>query len=318
MPSAGVPYRPLVSAVIIFFQAERYLEDAVASVLAQTYPEWELLLVDDGSTDGAGRIARRYAAEHPERVRYLHHPERRNRGMSASRNLGLAHARGEYIGFLDADDVWLPHKLERQVEVLSSEGTAQVTFGPTQLWHGWTGNESDAVRDTVREIGTSPGLYEPGALLRLYLRDVALTPATCSVLIRRDAFARIGRFEERFTGLYEDQAFFIKAYLKLSCYVTGEVLDRYRQHDDSHSAGALRAGRYSTERPTPALTGLLFWCARYLATERVADPSIWAPLLRKLAAIGLNRALDLINPGAKRLLALWYGLTGLHRGRGDA
>ena len=96
---------PLVTTIIIFLDAERYFEEAIASVFAQTYPHWELLLVDDGSTDGSTAIARHYAMQYQTRVRYLEHPGHQNRGMSATRNLGVKHARGRYIAFVDADDV---------------------------------------------------------------------------------------------------------------------------------------------------------------------------------------------------------------------
>src|SRR5438093_8888063 len=107
---------PLVSSIIIFFNAEKYFAEAIDSALAQTYPNWELILCDDGSTDGSTQIARKYAERYPDRVRYCEHEGHVNRGMSATRNLGLRHARGELIAWLDADDVWLPHKLARQVE----------------------------------------------------------------------------------------------------------------------------------------------------------------------------------------------------------
>src|SRR5438128_12540181 len=98
--------KPLVSAIIIFLNAEQFIQEAIESVFAQTYDNWELLLVDDGSTDGSTAIARSYLERHPRRVRYLEHSEHANRGMSASRNIGSRYARGEYIAFLDADDVW--------------------------------------------------------------------------------------------------------------------------------------------------------------------------------------------------------------------
>lgn len=85
---------PLVSVVTIFLDAERFIEEAIESVFAQTYDRWELLLVDDGSTDRSRDVARRYAARYPSRVRYLEHPGHQNRGMSPSRNLGIAHAAG--------------------------------------------------------------------------------------------------------------------------------------------------------------------------------------------------------------------------------
>jgi glycosyltransferase involved in cell wall biosynthesis len=281
---------PVVSAIIIFYNGKRFLGEAIDSVLAQTYPSWELLLVDDGSADGASEIARDYAARHPERIRYLEHAGHRNRGMSASRNVGLQNSRGALVTFLDSDDVWLPEKLARQVAIVDAHPDAQMTFGPTRLWFGWTGEPADTARETLRPIQTAPdGLYRPPEMLRRYLRGQALTPATCSVLIRREALSLTGLFEERFTGLYEDQAFFVKTYLKLACYVTSEVLDLYRQHPASYCAEAKRAGHYSHHRPTAALIDLYLWCARYFVRERVADLTLWRELLSQLAANWLHR-----------------------------
>src|SRR5215218_6539451 len=93
----------LVSIVTNFLDAERFIQETIKSVFAQTYENWELLLVDDGSTDGSTQIALQYSKQYPEKVRYLEHPGHQNRGASASRNLGMVHARGEYIAFLDAD-----------------------------------------------------------------------------------------------------------------------------------------------------------------------------------------------------------------------
>src|SRR5215475_5728613 len=98
--------QPLVSVVIIFLNAECFIQEAIESVFAQAYPAWELLLVDDGSSDASTTIAQRYAEQHRHQVRCLEHPGHANRGMSASRNLGIRNARGPYIAFLDADDVW--------------------------------------------------------------------------------------------------------------------------------------------------------------------------------------------------------------------
>ena len=80
-----MPGAPMVSAIIIFLNGERYIAEAIESIRAQTFADWELILVDDGTTDGATAIARRYAAEHPGRIIYTEHPGHENRGMSASR-----------------------------------------------------------------------------------------------------------------------------------------------------------------------------------------------------------------------------------------
>ena len=126
------PMTPVVSVVTIFLDAERFLDEAVESILAQTFPDWELLLVDDGSTDRSATIAKEWAGRHPDRVRYLTHPGGANRGMSASRNLGIAHARGGLVAFLDADDVWLPGKLAAQVQLAADHPEVAMVCGPTQ------------------------------------------------------------------------------------------------------------------------------------------------------------------------------------------
>src|SRR5690349_19072164 len=93
--------RPLVSAIMIFRDEERFIQQAIESVFAQVYDEWELLLVDDGSQDGSTQIARDFARRFPRKVRCLEHPYRESLGMSASRNLGIDEAEGELIAFLD-------------------------------------------------------------------------------------------------------------------------------------------------------------------------------------------------------------------------
>src|SRR5688572_8206551 len=99
--------QPLVSAIIIFLNGEKYLEEAIQSVIHQTYTNWELLLVDDGSSDKSTAIALSYANSFSNKIKYLEHEGHQNKGMSATRNLGINHSKGDYIGFLDADDVWL-------------------------------------------------------------------------------------------------------------------------------------------------------------------------------------------------------------------
>src|SRR5262245_39269876 len=96
---------PLISAITIFLNGDRFIREAIESVLAQTYQSWERLLGDDGSTDGSSAIALEYASRFPGRIRYIEHEGHHNRGMSASRNAGIRHARGRYIALLDADDV---------------------------------------------------------------------------------------------------------------------------------------------------------------------------------------------------------------------
>ena len=262
--------QPLVSVVTIFLNEERFLGEAVESVVAQTYGNWELLLVDDGSTDSSTAMATWYAQRLPQKVRYLEHEGHRNHGMSASRNLGIRHAAGSCIAFLDADDVWLPHTLERQVSTLLSNPRAGMVYGSTQMWFSWTGQSGDLKRDFTRRLGVAPNtLFEPPTLLRLFLQNRARPPATCSVLIRRAAVEQVGGFEERFRGLHEDQAFFSKVCSKVPVFVAGEWWGRYRQHPRSSCSLAARAGRTELEQ-----TRYLQWLEKYVSRERVSDREI--------------------------------------------
>ncbi len=132
--------QPLVSVLTAFFNAEEFLQEAIESVLAQSYENWELLLIDDGSQDNSTAIARNFAVKHPEKIFYIEHDHHQNRGAAASRNVGLRIARGEYIAILDSDDVWLPHKLDRQVAILQAEPRATMVYGVSLYWHSWSRN----------------------------------------------------------------------------------------------------------------------------------------------------------------------------------
>src|SRR5919109_771721 len=123
---------PEVSVVVIFKDAEDFLAEAIESVCAQTFPAWELLLVDDGSTDASTAIARGHAEQDSGRVRYFEHPGHVNLGMSATRNLGVSRARGELVTFLDADDVLVPTALEEAVAILRAHPRVGMVYGQVE------------------------------------------------------------------------------------------------------------------------------------------------------------------------------------------
>ena len=287
---APVSSTPLVSVVAIFLDAERFLDESIRGVLAQTYRHWELLLVDDGSSDGSSALARGYAARDPERVRYLEHPGHRNRGMSASRNLGLQHARGKYLALLDADDLWLPEKLERQVAILEAHPTVGLLFGAPLYWFGWTGRAEDGERDYVIDLKLPTGrVYEPPSLLLPFLRRAAPTPCPSDVLVRRDAAVSVGGFEAHFTGVhmvYEDQAFFSKLLLRVPAFVSGETWDRYRQHPASCYAVSKATGGREVARRY-----YLKWFRRYLGSQNLANGPVGEAVLAELLPFGFRARL---------------------------
>lgn len=270
---------PLVSVIIIFLDAAKFIREAIESVFHQTHNNWELLLVDDGSTDGGSEIARVYSDRYPGKIHYLEHEGHANLGMSASRNLGIQQAKGEYIAFLDADDVWLSNKLERQVEIMASQPEAAMLYGSPQLWHGWTGNREDLNRDCLQAVAVEPNaLIKPPTLLALFLARKAITPAPSDVLLRRETIHRVGGFENRFRGLYEDQVFFSKVCLDMPVFVSGECWVRHRQHSDS----ACSVGRITGEYYSGHLV-FLNWMNAYLADRGLLQyTGLWKILQRQL------------------------------------
>jgi len=166
-----------VSVVIPAYNVEGYVCDAVTSALQQTYPLQEIVCVDDGSTDGTLEVLRGLEAKHPERIQVLTGP---NQGASTARNKGLERATGDYIQFLDADDMLLPEKIERDVDLLK-EGGESLLFG---------GYESFEHEEKVHERST-------------YVSEdpwVCLTKQnfghTSSNLFRADAVKQVGGWDE--------------------------------------------------------------------------------------------------------------------------
>ena len=291
------PMPPMVSCVIIFLNGRTYLGEAIESVLVQTYPSWELVLVDDGSTDGATEVAKDYAARHPGRIRYAEHENHQNRGMSASRNAGVALARGRYVAFLDADDVWLPERLERHVAALEGHPEAAMSIGPTLMWSSWNRENLPASRpwlwsDVVHHLGLPAGrVFEPGTLVRHFLETHgAGMPGICSILVRRDALLAVGGFDESFRRLYEDQVMLFKMFLAHPTLVLGEVLDRYRQHPDSSTQ---QDGGVAGDRE--ARPAFLEWLQTHLVREGVVDPAIWRAFRNQMYRFDNPRAWKLAN-----------------------
>lgn len=263
---------PAVSVIMIFLDAEAYIEEAIASVFTQTLDDWELLLVDDGSSDRSPSIARRYADAYPGRVRYLTHPGGVNCGMSASRNLGIANARGFCLAFLDSDDVWLPERLERHMLLLERHPEVAMVYGPSLYWYSWTGDPADRLRDHVSDIGVAAEcVIEPPRLMTLMLNTNGyLAPCICSLTARRDAVVGVGGGEERFTAGYEDQVLIAKVCLSFPVMAMGDCLDRYRQHPRSYSATA-GVGNVTYARPDASTRLFLEWLDDYLDARSIHD-----------------------------------------------
>ncbi|HVM38976.1 MAG TPA: glycosyltransferase family 2 protein [Sphingomicrobium sp.] len=236
---ASFARNPRVSVISHFFNAERYFVEAIESVLAQEFEDFELLLVDDGATDASSAIAQEYASAHPNRVCYIHHPGRENRGISASRNLGLSAARGEIVGFIDADDRWRPNKLGDQVTLFDEHPDASAVCGAVNYWASWSGG-----RDRVYRTGHAQDrkVYPPNALLAWYPLGNCASPSMSDIMFRREAALKVGGFDESFARGYTEYPFLTKFYLTEIIYVSSDIWSDYRQHDESCMAELTRQG----------------------------------------------------------------------------
>ena len=279
---------PLISVITIFLNTERFLREAIESVISQDFRDFEFILVDDGSTDASSTLARDFAVKFPGKIFYLEHENHGNKGMSASRNLGIRHARGAYITFCDADDVWMPGKLSEQLKIFRSNPELGMVCGAATYWQSWRGGKdwialAGHVQDTT--------LLPPSACLAVYPLGRAAAPCN-DLLVRRDLALQVGGFEEQFTGMYEDQAFLAKVYLAAPVYFSSRVTLRYRQHPDSCSSHVERDGQYDAFRRQ-----FLEWFAEYVR-------ALSAPRSAEVEAAIQRALMEYRNPWLYFLLTL--------------
>lgn len=165
------------------YNAGRYVAEAIRSVLEQTYAEWELVVVDDGSTDDTARIVRELSARET-RIRYV---SRQNGGQAAARNTGIRISRGPLVAFLDADDLWVKEKLELQVKVLEETG-ADLVSSNGFVFRG------DDLGTEAYGLATAPGRISGADMFRLLYAFNRIQIQ--SVLVRRDWLDKVGLFDE--------------------------------------------------------------------------------------------------------------------------
>ena len=202
--------RPLVSVIVPAYNRERYLGEALDSIFAQDYRPLEVIVADDGSTDGTARVARAYSE-----VRLLSLP---HRGVAAARNAAIAASTGSLLAFLDSDDLWVAGKLDAQVGLL--EGNPQIGYCFCRMWNF-----------------LEPGCESPSWAKTEGIGHVSDYCSMTSMVIRREVFDRIGEFDTQFHW-GEDTDWLARARsLGISHVSLPEVYLRRRIHGTNVSAG---------------------------------------------------------------------------------
>lgn len=214
-----------VSVIIPAFNAGKFLAETVQSVLAQTYTDFEIVISDDGSTDNTAAIAQSFS---DQRIQYRY---QKNSGVSSARNHGAEIAKGKYLAFLDADDLFHPDNLSKKVAAFQNDPNLALVFADCDVIDG-TGKTTGE-----KLIGKDDKLLE-----NLLLWNGTVIPGPSSILITRESFEKSGGFDPEFSTA-ADQNFFFRIAHKNKCARIPEILTSYRKHDTNMHADIERMER---------------------------------------------------------------------------
>lgn len=262
-----------VSVVITAHNEEPFLAAAIDSVLSQDLPAYELVIVNDASTDATQAVIETYVGSRPDLIRSVSLPS--NRGAPGTRNAGAAQARGELLAFLDGDDLWHPRKLAVQRALLERHPRVGYTYGSAIEFRG------DWVKPTPERLGSPSGVYQAPALCVGYLQDTYWNFWPSGLLIRRAAFQTSGGFVEALGAYQHWEDFFYACSLAMNegAYVLDEPLTFYRVHDASCSQRALATKKTIVDERM----GLEWFVGHLLAQRpRTIAPEIGPALARRL------------------------------------
>ena len=213
-------FTPLISVVIPAYNAEQFLDETLESVLSQTYENWECIIVNDGSTDNTESIAQKWC-EKDARFRYFY---KENSGASDTRNLGIKKARGEYIAFLDADDLYMPNFLEICLENLVEKDVDLVAPKMLEFW--------DVQNEVIEDEDKKDYLYSGKEGIALFLHSNRITMA---LLCKKSVMDEVGGFT------WHKKAEDLHCWLKVlfagyKIYRLGEYYAYRRMHNNSWSS----------------------------------------------------------------------------------
>lgn len=255
---------PLVSIITPVFNGESYLANAIESALSQSYSNFELLIINDGSTDNSHHIVKTYLND--KRVHYF---DKTNGGVASARNHALRHAQGEYIGFLDQDDRWLPHKLALQVDYLERHREVALHYAKQQVV------DARGVASNFDWPTGASGYCLP----EIFLRNKITILTT---LVRKSVIEQVGFFNEALSGT-DDYDMWLRVLLKHPIHFDPQIVAEYRLHDMNVSLDSFKM----TIRDLETITTFL--------SEHPESRSIIGPAIIRTRLFELNAQ-----------LAAWY------------
>jgi len=203
------------------FNRAKFLPEAIDSVLSQTYADLELLIVDDGSEDNTTSVLEPFLRD--ERVRYFYQD---NQGQSYARNVGLKHAMGDFVAFLDSDDIWKPEKLEKQLAVVRAHPDADIVHGDEEII-----DEQCAVTSLLNMARYS------GRITRYLLADNSVSITTA--LVKRRCFDEMGGFDTS-VGVADDYELWLRFSARYRFHYEPGIVASYRVMDDQISSDKRR------------------------------------------------------------------------------
>lgn len=214
---------PKVSIIIPTYNNAHYLPDAVDSAMAQTYTDYEIIIIDDGSTDDTKQVVVPYLEKVGSRLKYIY---QKNKGLAAARNTAINHAAGEYIALLDADDKWCKDRLEETVQAIERDEKIGVVHANIMRFSDGEGNLGVPDRSMEKLSGS--------ILKEIFLRKTNIACPT--VLFRKKCCDEVGGFDENLARLgCEDRELWLRIAEKYEFFYIDKVLARYRINPASMS-----------------------------------------------------------------------------------
>lgn len=254
---------PSISICIPAFHAERYLPETLAGIRAQTFADWELVVVEDGSRDGTERLVHEFAAGGAQSVRFLRHEV--NRGLTVTRNTGIAAARADWIAILDSDDLWTSDHLATGVARVEAGGV-DLVHGGSVLFESDTGVEGERRAPDARAVAEFP--------LSLFENRYVVQPS--SVLLSKALWQRVSGFNPAFQHV-EDREMWMRCARAAGRFAyTGRETCRYRKHGTAMSAQSAAMA----EAAARVLDAHLDWEAIPAAVRTKLAAEAWAAAAR--------------------------------------